>query len=92
MTLIPLTVWAARTYGEHAPALATLRRWARDGRIQPAARKHGRTWFVEPGACYQPGDEPAPAPATLPAVHPAAQPDPARARRLAEIIRGRATA
>lgn len=52
--LIPLDVWAARVYGEHAPTIDTLRRWARDGMLQPAAEKHGRIYMVTPDAAYTP--------------------------------------
>lgn len=50
--LVTLTAWASATYGEAAPSLATLRRWARDQRIFPAPEKHGRTYFVRPDAQY----------------------------------------
>ena len=44
--------WARTTYGESGPAIATLRRWAREARIHPAPVKHGRTYFVQPDAAY----------------------------------------
>lgn len=50
--LVPLQVWATRTYGDAAPCLATLRRWARESRIFPAPEKHGRSYFVRPDAEY----------------------------------------
>lgn len=50
--LIPLSVWAAQHYGDAAPCIHTLRRWARDHRITPAPRKHGRAYFVCPDARY----------------------------------------
>lgn len=50
--LIKLEEWAHAIYGNAAPALFTLRRWARDGNIRPQPRKHGRTYFVEPDASY----------------------------------------
>ncbi|WP_374537599.1 excisionase [Chitinimonas taiwanensis] len=55
--LIPLEQWAQATFGEFAPCLATLRRWAREGYLHPAPEKVGRTWFVKPSSRYQaPGD------------------------------------
>lgn len=50
--LITLEAWAQQTYGEHAPSIPTLRRWARDARIHPAPEKHGRSYFVRPDARY----------------------------------------
>jgi predicted site-specific integrase-resolvase len=50
--LIPLQVWAQAQYGEHAPSIGTLRRWAHDGKIYPHPKKHGRSYFVEPDAEY----------------------------------------
>lgn len=50
--LITLEDWARQIYGDAAPAIATLRRWARDARIHPAPQKHGRTYFVLPTARY----------------------------------------
>lgn len=50
--LIPLDTWARQTYGEHAPSIYTLRRWARDGKIYPMPKKHGRTYFVQGNAAY----------------------------------------
>lgn len=50
--LITLEAWAAATYGEAAPHINTLRRWARDAHIYPKPIKHGRTYFVTPDARY----------------------------------------
>ena len=50
--LLPLDAWAQATYGDHAPSIHTLRRWARDGHIFPAPEKHGRSYFVAPEARY----------------------------------------
>lgn len=50
--LITLEAWAEQIYGEHAPHIGTLRRWARDGKIVPAPRKQGRTYYVSPAAEY----------------------------------------
>jgi hypothetical protein len=52
MKLITLDQWAAQTYGDAAPNLNTLRRWARDARIYPTPQKHGRAYFVDPAAKY----------------------------------------
>ncbi len=50
--LLTLTDWAKARYGDAAPRLGTLRRWARESRIFPAPRKHGRTYYVQPDAEY----------------------------------------
>lgn len=50
--LITLERWAEATYGDDAPHVNTLRRWARDGLILPAPEKHGRTYYVRPDAHY----------------------------------------
>lgn len=53
VTLLTLESWARQTYGEAAPSLATLRRWARDCLIYPTPEKHGRAYFVRPDAQYR---------------------------------------
>lgn len=50
--LITLEAWAVATYGEASPHINTLRRWARDALIVPIPEKHGRTYYVSPGARY----------------------------------------
>lgn len=50
--LISLTEWAAQVYGESSPGIDTLRRWARESKISPLPKKHGRTYFVDPNAQY----------------------------------------
>lgn len=50
--LITLEKWASETYGQQAPSIHTLRRWAREARIHPAPTKHGRAYFVSPDAKY----------------------------------------
>lgn len=50
--LLPLDAWAALIYGEHRPCNVTLRRWARDGKIHPIPKKHGRSYFVHRDAQY----------------------------------------
>jgi predicted site-specific integrase-resolvase len=47
-----LEAWAAAKFGEHAPRVDTLRRWARDGKIYPVPRKHGRSYYVSEQAQY----------------------------------------
>ena len=51
--LITLEHWARVKYGNKAPSIGTLRRWAREAHIYPAPEKHGRTWFLTPDAKYQ---------------------------------------
>ncbi|WP_353861237.1 excisionase [Azospirillum formosense] len=50
--LMTLEEWAKAVYGEHPPAVGTLRRWARDALIYPAPQKHGRSYFVLESARY----------------------------------------
>lgn len=50
--LLTLEEWAAEVYGSRAPALVTLRRWAREARIYPPPEKHGRAYFVQADARY----------------------------------------
>ena len=52
ITMMPLEHWAELIYGGSAPSIHTLRRWAREGRIQPAPQKHGRMYFVRQDATY----------------------------------------
>lgn len=42
---ILLVEWASRRY-DPPPPLFTLRRWARDGEIQPAPEKAGKHYYV----------------------------------------------
>ena len=72
--LVTLEAWAKATYGDAAPGVATLRRWAREARIFPQPEKHGRTYFVRPDAQYLD-------PGTL-------TDDPHKARRLAAKLAG----
>ncbi len=51
MPLLTLEAWGRATYGEGAPNVCTLRRWAREGKI-PGAEKHGRSYFVSASAHY----------------------------------------
>ncbi|MCG5240859.1 excisionase [Azospirillum doebereinerae] len=76
--LLTLERWAEAVYGESAPSLATLRRWARECRIYPPAEKHGRTYFVSESARYL--DPSKPLPASL-------RPEKARPLSLVERIR-----
>lgn len=54
--LIPLQQWAKSTYGDSAPSVGTLRRWARDKMLDPPAEKHGREYFVTPDTHYAAND------------------------------------
>ena len=47
-----LEAWSSATYGDAAPRLPTLRRWARERRILPRPVKHGRAYFVQLDAGY----------------------------------------
>lgn len=49
--LITLQEWASSTF-EQPPSVYTLRRWVKDGKIYPAPKKIGRTYYVQPGAQY----------------------------------------
>ncbi|HEY0834655.1 MAG TPA: excisionase [Azospirillum sp.] len=60
--LMTLEEWASAVYGSKPPALATLRRWARESRIYPAPEKHGRTYYVSAGARYIDPSKPLPVP------------------------------
>jgi hypothetical protein len=50
--LITLQAWADAIYGNASPKIATLRAWAKTGKISPAPQKHGRSYFVAPDARY----------------------------------------
>ena len=50
--MLPLETWASRRYPVRTPHITTLRKWARDGKIQPPPRKHGRSYFVQADAQY----------------------------------------
>jgi predicted site-specific integrase-resolvase len=52
---IRLDKWLEITYGDDAPDIVTARRWAKAGKIQPPAEKHGRCYFVHPDARYTAG-------------------------------------
>lgn len=52
--LVTLETWANDTYGDDAPCMNRLRRWAREARIYPAPVKHGRSYFLQPNAQYLP--------------------------------------
>lgn len=76
--LITLESWAAETYGEAAPHINTLRRWARDALIVPTPEKHGRTYYVRPDARY--------CDFRIPAAVPAARAVPTSGQRLVDRI------
>lgn len=56
--LIPLDAWARLKYGEHTPSVWTLRAWARDAKIVPLPKKHGRSYFVSEAAQYMHPSDP----------------------------------
>lgn len=49
---ITLEAWRTAEYGNDGPTMDTVRRWAREGNIQPPPEKHGRTYYVCPSARY----------------------------------------
>lgn len=49
---ITLRRWAYQQYGVEAPHIKTLRRWAREGKLFPAPRKDGRTYYIDQNAQY----------------------------------------
>jgi hypothetical protein len=50
---ILLESWAKLVYGEDAPSVHTLRRWAREKRLWPEAELQGRSYYVDPEAVYR---------------------------------------
>lgn len=48
---IPLAEWARSKFAK-VPHVNTLRKWARDGHIKPAAEFVGREYLVSPNARY----------------------------------------
>jgi hypothetical protein len=56
--LVTLGVWARAIYGEKAPHINTLRRWANSGYIVPLPKKHGTTYFVREDAQYMSPTDP----------------------------------
>lgn len=50
--LVTLERWGQIKYGDDVPFIGTLRRWARDGKIYPLPKKHGRSYFVAENAEY----------------------------------------
>ena len=46
---IPLVAWAQARYNP-PPPMFTLRRWARDGEIQPQPEKVGKSYYVHEDA------------------------------------------
>lgn len=53
--LIPLSDWAAKRYAV-PPAIATLRRWVKEGQIQPPPERAGRMYQVDENAVRVTGD------------------------------------
>lgn len=54
--LVKLSTWISENYrgSSEAPGMVTVRRWAREGLIQPPPEKHGRSFYVVPSARYTP--------------------------------------
>lgn len=51
--LLSLQEWISLRYSEKsAPCIHTVRRWVREGRVQPAPEKQGRSYFFRPDAKY----------------------------------------
>ena len=50
--LVPLSVWAEQTFGEHAPHRNTLLSWVKNGKIVPMPTRVGRRYFCSPDAEY----------------------------------------
>ncbi|MBU0901918.1 excisionase [Pseudomonas sp. GWSMS-1] len=61
MSLATLEEWAAENF-KTPPSTNTLRKWAREGSIQPAPVKHGRSYYVEIDARYHEPPKPQPIP------------------------------
>ena len=55
---VTLEKWAEK-HLDPQPSANTLRTWAREGRFEPAAVKHGRRYYVDENARYR---EPEPLP------------------------------
>lgn len=51
---ISLEKWAEKNF-DPAPAVKTVRTWARDGKIYPTPVKVGRAYYVEESAIFQNG-------------------------------------
>ncbi len=50
--LLTLERWAELRYPDDTPSINTLRRWCREGRIQPQPVKHGKLYRVVEDAQY----------------------------------------
>ncbi|MDH4871993.1 excisionase [Pseudomonas sp. BN515] len=64
MKLVTLEKWSSLNF-DPPPSLNTVRKWVREGRIEPAPIKHGRSYYVEPAARYVPIDRPRIPPGSL---------------------------
>lgn len=50
---ITLQAWITLTYEPAtAPTLNTVRRWAKQGKLEPPAVKEGRSYYLDPGTRY----------------------------------------
>lgn len=50
--LLDLKSWIESTYKANPPALNTVRRWCREGKLFPPAVKHGRNYYLQENARY----------------------------------------
>ncbi|MDD5393154.1 MAG: excisionase [Thiothrix sp.] len=50
--LVLLETWAKMRYPDLTPTIRTLRRWVKEGRIQPQPIKHGKYFRVREDAVY----------------------------------------
>ena len=50
--LLTLETWASMRYPDSTPTIRTLRRWVKEGRIQPQPIRHGKLYRVRDDAQY----------------------------------------
>lgn len=48
--LVTLERWAEAEFGDDAPKINTLRKWAREGRFSPPAERPSKLYYVTPDA------------------------------------------
>lgn len=53
---ISLEAWISLNYGAGAPSVHTVRRWCREGRMDPPAQQQGRAYYVREHTVYKPAD------------------------------------
>lgn len=54
--LVSLEAWISLHFGAGAPSVHTVRRWCREGRMDPPAQQLGRAYYVHEHARYKPAD------------------------------------